>query len=363
MQPGLSRAIPMAILGFLFGSLVVIVLRFLQNLDPIWDVGAGIVVSVLFTAGFFVWGMGGFDPKNSAHGEEAEHHAPEPANAAAVPTSLLGSAVWTVTTLVLVVFGAVWGFALIPGGFTLQVTDDPMASVQTIGTFVMEIFGREIVVSELVVFAVFMIVMIGTLAVVGGGLAWLFYTINRGLLEGRAAAGGAPAGTVLLTSPAGEAPANASPISLPPVLRMLITAVVTFVVVYFLFNALLLPATISHAPEHITGFSLIFAVLAVIFVARPSFVPKLIQTWALILFLFGIFYFIFYEVAIGMVINEQFNLYYLGILNNRILISLVNALLFAVLIVRASWVVWFVGAAARVTLFILRGLPRWLFQR
>ncbi len=358
MQPGLSRAIPMAILGFLFGSLIVIVLRFLQNLDPIWDVGAGIVVSVLFTAAFFVWGMGGFDPKNSAHEAEPHeegHHEPEPAPATS-PTAHLGSAVWTVTTLVLVVFGAVWGFALIPGGFTLQVTDDPMASVQTIGTFVMEIFGREIVVSELVVFAVFMIVMIGTLAVFGGGLAWLFYTINRGLIQGRA-----PAGAALLT--AGEPPASASPISLPPTLRMLITAVVTFIVVYFLFNAMLLPATISHAPDYIVPFSLIFAVLAAIFVARPAFVPKLIQVWALILFLFGILYFILYEVAIGLVINEQFDLYLMGILNNRVMISLVNALLFAVLIVRPSWVVWFIGAGARVTLFILRGIPRWLFQR
>ncbi len=357
MQPGLSRAIPMAILGFLFGSLIVIVLRFLQNLDPIWDVGAGIVVSVLFTAAFFVWGIGGFDPKNSAHeAEHADEAHHEPDSAPASPTSLLGSAVWTVSTLVLVVFGAAWGFALIPGGFTLQVTDDPMGSVQTIGTFVMEIFGREVVVSELVVFAVFMIVMIGTLAVFGGGLAWLFTTINRGLIQGRA-----PAGAALLT--AGEPPASTNPISLPPTLRMLITAVVTFVIVYFLFNAMLLPATISHAPDYIVPFSLIFAVLAVIFVARPAFVPALIQVWALILFLFGILYFIFYEVAIGLVINEPFNLYIMGILNNRVMISLVNALLVAVLIVRPSWVVWFIGAGARVTLFILRGIPRWLFQR
>src|SRR5262245_26698734 len=105
MQPGLSRAIPMAILGFLFGSLVVIVLRFLQSLDPIWAVGPGLVVSVIFTAIFFVWGMGAFNPAMSVHGEEAEAHHEEVDPDNAPPRHLLTSSVWSLTTIVLAAIG------------------------------------------------------------------------------------------------------------------------------------------------------------------------------------------------------------------------------------------------------------------
>ncbi len=79
MQPGLSRAIPMAIIGFLFGALLVIVIRGLQGLDPLWAAGPGIVMTAFTTAGFFVWGMGAFNPKMSVHGEAAEAEAHEAA--------------------------------------------------------------------------------------------------------------------------------------------------------------------------------------------------------------------------------------------------------------------------------------------
>ncbi|MFN8529241.1 MAG: hypothetical protein U0670_11550 [Anaerolineae bacterium] len=361
MQPGLSRAIPMAVLGFLFGSLLVIVLRFLQSLDPIWAVGPGLVASVIFTAIFFVWGMGAFDPKMSQHGEEAEAHHEEAEVTTAEPRQLIGSAVWTLSTWVLVVVGLVWAFALIPGGFALKTTVVPEASLTEVGFFTMSLFGRDIQVSELVVFMAFFIFMMGSLAVIGGAIGWLFTTISRGLVEGRAAAG---AGAPLLTGAVSSPAPSTSPISIPPSLRMVITAVVTFVVVYGLFYAVLLPWTISHAPDYITPFAVIFALLAAVFVARPPFVSRTLQIWALILFLFGILYFVFYEVAIGMVLNERFdNLYIFGFANQRILASLANALLFAVLIVRPSWIVWLVGRVARIALIVLRALPRVLFQR
>jgi len=122
-----------------------------------------------------------------------------------------------------------------------------------------------------------------------------------------------------------------------------------------LFYAVLLPISISHAPEYITPLSILFGVLAAIFVARPPFLPHLVHVWALILFVFGIIYFIFYEVAIGFVIAQPFEL--------RVILSLVNAFAIAVLLVRPSWMLWFVGASVRVTLTILRALPRVLFQR
>jgi hypothetical protein len=359
MQPGLSRAIPLAILGFLFGGAIVVVLRVLQSLEPVWDVGAGIVVAGVFTAIFFVWGMGGFDPRMSAHAEEpgVEPHEGEPApEPDSTPRALLGSGVWTVTTLVIVLFLAVWGFALIPGGFALTTTNDPMASPTTLGTFTLTLFEREFIVSELVAFLIYGIIMIGSVAVIGGGIAWFFITLSRGIAESKAIASGAIAvNAPQLSAPVESVPAAPNPLTLPPVLRMWVTLLVTFSIVSVLFYLVLLPISINHAPEYITPFSVLFGVLAAIFVAKPPFLPHLVHVWAAILFWFGILYFIFYEVAIGLVIAQPYEL--------RVLISLVNAFLIAVLLVRASWVVWFIGASARVTLTILRALPRILFQR
>ncbi|MDX2161664.1 MAG: hypothetical protein SF162_10090 [bacterium] len=365
MQPGLSRAVPMAILGFLLGSLLVVVLRFLQSLDPVWAVGPGIVISAITTAIFFVWGMGGFDPKMSAHGEEAAdhgdaHHADEAeALDNAPPSKILSSTIWTLTTLLLVTVGLVWAFALIPGGFTLITTDDPNASLVQVGYIQAEVFGRSLQISQLVVFLVFIIITMGSLAVIGAGIAGFFMWVSRGLAENKVPAGAGAVGSApLLTGPESAvvtANPNAIPIEIPGFVRQIIAASVTFTVVSLLFFLILLPAAISHAPEWITPLSILMGVLAVIFVVRPAFVTRLAQTWALILFIFLILYFIFYEVAIGLVIAQPYAL--------RVLVSLVNAFLFAVLLVRASWVVWFVGASARVTLTILRALPRVLFQR
>ena len=363
MQPGLSRAIPLGIIGFLIGGGIVVLLRFLQSLEPIWDVGAGIAVAAVFTAVFFVWGMGGFDPRMSAHGEEA-HDEDEPTadEVAATPRQLLGSTVYLLATLVLVVFLLVWGFALIPGGFALTITADPMASVSTVGTFTLSMFGRDFIVSELVAFLIYGIVMFGSLALIGGAIGWVFYTLTRGIAQSRATAtGNIPPGAFAApqlpasTERAVVAAAQPNPLALPPALRMWLTLIVTFVVVAGLFNLILLPMTISHAPQYITLFTIIFGVLAAIFVARPSFLPRLVHIWALILFVFGVLYFIFYEVAIGLVIAQPYEI--------RVVASLVNAFAVAVLLVRPNWVVWFLGASARVTLTILRALPRVLFQR
>jgi len=120
-QPGLSRAIPAGILGFLIGAGLVYVIRALQQVDPVWSPGVGLVFGTLFCAGFFMWGIGAFDPKLSLHGEAAEAELARLATTEPPPGSILGRAIWQLTTLMLVVTLALVVFAFLPGGFTLTI--------------------------------------------------------------------------------------------------------------------------------------------------------------------------------------------------------------------------------------------------
>ena len=105
LQPGLSRAVPMGILGFIGGALLALVIRMLQGLDPAGSVGAALVLGAFISAGVFIWGIGGFDPRMSVHGDHAEgaHAEEEHAVVKAVPpkdpapVSILGAFTWQVT--------------------------------------------------------------------------------------------------------------------------------------------------------------------------------------------------------------------------------------------------------------------------
>jgi len=84
-KPGLSRAIPALIVGFVASLAFVYVMRSLQAMEPVWansesSEGAqvGLVLAAFVCMGTFMWGVGAFDPKMSEHGEHA-HEAPEAA--------------------------------------------------------------------------------------------------------------------------------------------------------------------------------------------------------------------------------------------------------------------------------------------
>src|SRR5262245_45850796 len=111
MQPGISRAVPMGIFGFLIGSLLVIVARGLQSLDPLWAVGPGIVFGAFFCAGFFMWGIGAFDPRMSVHGEHVEE-TPKVEK----PRTILSGYIWQATFLTLIVLLVLAVIAWLPGG-------------------------------------------------------------------------------------------------------------------------------------------------------------------------------------------------------------------------------------------------------
>ncbi len=86
-KPGLGRAIPALIVGFVASLAFVYAMRSWQDMDPVWmnatsSEGAqvGLVLAAFVCMGTFMWGVGAFDPKMSEHGEHAdeeEDEAPE----------------------------------------------------------------------------------------------------------------------------------------------------------------------------------------------------------------------------------------------------------------------------------------------
>ena len=233
MQPGLSRAIPMAILGFMFGALIVIVIRALQQLDPIWAPGPGLVLSGFMMAIFFVIGIGAFDPRLSVHGSEAAEEAMHEAlaKAAEKPRSLLTGPIWQLVTLLFILLIIVGGFAALPGGLGFTQTVVPGASTTLVGYQPMDLpFGLgQVQVSTLVIFVAFVIWAFLSLAAAAAILALVLNFLSRNLTELQMAGGAAA-----LPAPA-SAPQLPAGRDTRATLRTVVIFVVTFVVLYLIF--------------------------------------------------------------------------------------------------------------------------------
>lgn len=217
----------MGVIGFLAGALLVIIIRALQSLTPLWDPGVGIVFGTFFSAGFFIWGIGGFDPRMSVHGDEHEHDAE--AHGAVepnTPLTLLGYSMWQVvfaTLVMLLVLGAAAWL-----GPALILTDEPDASFNAVGMVPMELLGQEVLVSQLVIFVVFILVAFLSLGLVAGAIGFIINFLNRQLVETKAAAT-AGGGTLALP------PSDAEPARRPAWLSTLLFLVVFAVVFYLLY--------------------------------------------------------------------------------------------------------------------------------
>jgi len=193
-KPGLTRGIPMGILGYLLGMLITAFIRALQGLDPVWGSEAALVVTPFTTTWLFLWGMGAFNPKMSEHAHGPEHaegaivpaeehaHAEEPAS----PLSLLTSQIWVVSTLAVLVVFALFAFALLPTGLRLDVTADAEASVSGFAqdvTMLLPLGVGTIQASQLGFFLGFIVFMLFSLFAVAGLLGLLFYALNQGVSE------------------------------------------------------------------------------------------------------------------------------------------------------------------------------------
>lgn len=181
MKPGLSRGISMGILGFLLGMVIVIIIRWLQSMDPIWDPGIALVLAPFTSAAGVVWGMGGFDPRMNVHGE---HHEEEEEDG--TPGSILMGQIWQISAWTVFMLLVLFAFALLPTGLRLEVTGDPQASFAEIDTaqeFLLPLGVGTFEASQLSVFVGFIIFTLFSLALVGGGIGLVMYLLSRGVEE------------------------------------------------------------------------------------------------------------------------------------------------------------------------------------
>jgi hypothetical protein len=233
MQPGLTRAIPMGILGFILGAAFVLVLRALQSMDPLWDAQIGVLMAALGSTIGFVWGMGGFDRGQAHHHIEAHYddnageivvvgaHAEHGTEEHVEPSQRFSLELWQIIAAVVVVLVVLLAFASISSSPSVTISNDPAANTNTIGYFTMDLFGREIVVSQLFALLLFVVFTLASLAVIGWLISIAFFGMSRGLAiadaEGNIPLNALPSGAVV----AGALPSGAAEVTSPtaPVYR------------------------------------------------------------------------------------------------------------------------------------------------
>lgn len=189
VKPGLSRAIPASLLGAVAGVALVLLLRSLQQMEPLWDPAPALIMMAVITPITFLWGIGAFNPAMSehAHPPDDDHahddHA-EPESEPG-PMGVLMSQMWNITGFVIVVLIILFGFATLPTGLRLDVTSDPAASFSEIGfsTWTIPFTTTEVELSQLTVFLGLIVLTIVSLLIVGGLLGIVFYILNRGVTD------------------------------------------------------------------------------------------------------------------------------------------------------------------------------------
>ena len=179
MQPGIPRAVIGSILGFIAGFAIVVALRIMFGFEPYWKLGLGIVLATFTCAFGFIWGMGAFDAKMSAHPDDS---VPQPTleeqALQAGPLGILTNTTWSIAFWTLLVVLGVFALAQIPG-LGLSITRVPNASVGAIGSYTVQVFGGEIVVNQLLVLAGFIAFTMFSLFLAAGVIGFLLTFLNR----------------------------------------------------------------------------------------------------------------------------------------------------------------------------------------
>jgi len=190
-HPGINRAIPGAILGFVLGEAIVMGIRYAQGLEP-WNAGVALVLAPFTLMAGWMWGVGAFNPKLSQHGE---HHAEEsaivPSEDGAIvkaeaaahhaddegPAAVFFTEIWKAISLPLILLLLVFGFANIPGGFLIRTVSDPLADPAQFASSVtleLPVIGT-VQTTEMVIFLVFIGWLFLSLLVFAGLIGFLFF--------------------------------------------------------------------------------------------------------------------------------------------------------------------------------------------
>jgi hypothetical protein len=243
--------------------------------------------------------MGAFNPLWSAHGPDEAEAKRVIEARAQEPRHILTATMWSLIGWLLLMLVLVILFATLPFGFALTITADPVASTASVGFVYITLNGTTLAVSQLVILLIFVIVLFLSLFVVAWALSKALVALNRGYVETATEAGIKLGASPVLVLPSGEAVAAKPKRELDPRLRTL-RQVLTFIIV------------------------------------------------------FAVLYLLFFYVAIGLIFPAQ---PWLTIL------SLVNALIFTVLLVRPTALLLGIGWVAGQLARFVRWLPKILFQR
>lgn len=186
MQPGPGRALPMGILGFLAGMGLLVLIRYLQSLQPYMEPQLGIVLGTALAAVGFVYGMGAFDPQMNLHAHEPEegedaHAHEEPGEEEDEPGKVLGGWLWLLSSLLILLLIAIAFFALLPDGPGLRISGDPLADFAAIGVVQLHLGGATFEMTQLTLLVAFSIFMFVSLAVAAGGIGLLMHTLHNGV--------------------------------------------------------------------------------------------------------------------------------------------------------------------------------------
>lgn len=187
MQPGPGRALPMGILGFLAGMGLLVIIRFLQSLQPYMEPQLGIVLGTTLAAVGFIYGMGAFDPQMNTHAHEPEEgedeHAHDEAEEEAEGESsgVLGGWLWLSSSLLVLLLIAIAAFALLPDGPGLRISGDPLADFATIGVVQLQLGDATFEMTQLTLLIAFAVFMFLSLGLAAGGMGLLIHALNRGV--------------------------------------------------------------------------------------------------------------------------------------------------------------------------------------
>ena len=365
MQPGLTRAVPAAILGFLAAVVFVILIRALQGMSPVFDPEVGFVLGAFASAFAFVWGMGAGDPRmqEHVHGPEVdpetglilldEHDVVEELEAEGEPLEILGFSVWQVTFWTLLLLAAIFAFANLPTGLTMRISNDPAAQASEIGSENWEIpvLGVETQLSQAATLLLIVFAIIGGLVIIGGGLAMMMTNLHEGVKEVEQLER-----TALPETPTRrQLQAEADAITAAELVRFGGLLFVFFLLLYYVFVGV----PISEPGWLRLGLAIFFAA---VFAGALSLRPLLGRTigervlkFLLFVGLAGVLYVAFYYVLIGLPIAGPAWL--------RISLSVINAVGAAFTIVYPQVLIAFVGRTAGQVAKALRNVPAGLGQK
>jgi hypothetical protein len=200
-----------------------------------------------------------------------------------------------------------------------------------------------------------------SLVAVAALLGYGFVYLHRGLLESQAEANGT------LALPAGDLPPRPSR-SLSDILVTYATFIIAYIVLFFvtrLFIGMIItqPLPILNWFFDVGGQTTLLAVIAAAIIVRLIFGEERFRLVAPFVFAVVVLYFFFYYVAIGLILPEP-NLPVLSLFMPNSLqlemLSFVNAVVVALIILYPTVVLQTVGRIARWLAKVLRAVPRFL---